>query len=120
MDSTTKGQAQSSSESAPVDKDQPSDLAKSLAASIPEYLLSLAHEPSVGLHYVAAHAQSRVAPTLAKSSKQMEQRTTTMNNLALDVRDAIAVVKEDMPSAEQNLKDMNEKIEEAIKTLQHN
>lgn len=118
MSSSSKNKASSSKEA--QTQKEPSDLAKALSSTIPDYLLSLAHEPSIGLHYVATHAQARVAPTLARTTKQVEKRTTMINNLTLDVKDAVAVVKDDMPKAERNLKEMNEKIEKAIKTLQQN
>lgn len=78
---------------------RPPLLANRLSSSLPQYLVTVAHESSVGLHFVAVHAQSRAAPALANAARTLDvQKTTTTTNL-LDLRDANSVVKRDLAAA---------------------
>lgn len=81
----------------------PSNLAKSMSSALPQYLTNLAHEPSVGLHYLATHAQARAAPTLANAIQQLDHRAGMMGTTLLDVRDATAVLSVHMPEANETL-----------------
>lgn len=94
-----------------------SDTARNLSTTIPNYLVNLAHEPSVGLHYLATHAQTRVAPSLSQVTGQLKHRTTTVSNLSLDVNDATTVITEDMPAAQKTISRISYNIEAALASL---
>ena len=67
-------------------------LANRLSRTVPQYLVRLAHEPSVGLHYVALHAQSRAAPGLTNIMNNMEIRRGKLSEAILDTRDAAETI----------------------------
>lgn len=96
----------------------PAYLANRLSSSVPQYLVHLAHEPSIGLHYTATHAQQRAAPALAKTHSQITHRTNKLSALMLDVKDAHTMVTTQVKDATNKLAEMSSLLDESIKELQ--
>lgn len=68
-----------------------------LSRTLPSQAVRLAHEPLVGLHYLASHSQQRTSPTLAaitRANGQAIAEITEATHDARDVSDAIAELKD--------------------------
>lgn len=89
-----------------------------LAETLPQYLVRLAHEPSVGLHYLASHAQSRAAPALVGISRSTAQRRGTQSEAVLDARDAADMLREHGPPSSAALGRIAASLQDSTKTLQ--
>lgn len=60
--------------------------AERLSQTIPQLLVHLTEEPSLGLHFVCAHAQDRAVPTLVATKASLRDRTTIARDAALDAK----------------------------------
>lgn len=69
-----------------------------ISRALPQYLVRLAHEPSIGLHFLASHAQSRAAPSLAHITRSTYQHRATQSEAILDTRDAQEMLLQHGPS----------------------
>lgn len=95
-------------------------LAQRLSTTLPQYLVSLAHEPSVGLYFLCAHAQARAAPALASVTDHAKKRGSSIGTTSLDVEDAIATLQDGVVSAEKMLKSVLSELNEACELLSQN
>lgn len=95
----------------------PTQLANRLSSSVPQYLVNLAHEPSIGLHFAATHAQQRAAPTIAKLSNHVEHRTSNLSGLTLDVRDANTMLETQVADAQKTLDSISTMLNEISAAL---
>lgn len=92
-------------------------LAQRISTNLPQYLVSLAHEPSVGLYFLCTHAKARAAPALASTTEQVKKRSVTISTTSLDVKDAVVTLRDGMVSAEKLLKSVQNEISEASQLL---
>lgn len=95
-------------------KERATDVAKNMSTALPNYLVNLAHEPSVGLHYLSTHAKSRVAPCLAHTTRQLQHRTATLTTMLLDATDATTTLNTHMSDAQETLSRISENTESAL------
>lgn len=70
----------------------PPTLATRLSRTLPHHLVRLAHEPSVGLHFLAAHSHNRSTPALATTHKTLNGRTALLEHASLTARDALDMI----------------------------
>lgn len=89
-----------------------------LSQTLPQYLVRLAHEPSVGLHFLASHAQSRAVPALAAISRSATQRRGAQSEAVLDARDAADMLRQHGPSASAALQRIVASLQDSTNTLQ--
>ncbi|CAN8072812.1 unnamed protein product [Agarophyton chilense] len=78
-------------------------LSSRLSRTVPQYIVRLTHEPSIGLHFVVRHAQSRTAPALTGISQVLRRRSREISIAVIDATDACAILGEDMTKASETL-----------------
>lgn len=92
-------------------------LAQRLSTTLPQYLIGLAHEPSVGLYFLCTHAKARAAPALVSVAEHAKKRTSSIATTSLDVEDAIASLQDGVVSAEKMLNSIHSELNEACELL---
>ncbi len=86
--------------------------AETLSQKIPQLLVHLAKEPSLGLHFVCAHAKTRAVPALVQLRATLRKRTTEAGDMALDSKFAAESLSTDLGPAIASLRKLTDTVAE--------
>lgn len=86
--------------------------AETLSQKIPHLLVHLAKEPSLGLHFVCAHAKTRAVPTLVQLRTTLRKRTVEAGDMALDAKFTADSLRTDLGPAIASLRKLTDIVAE--------
>ena len=88
-----------------------------LARVLPHYLVRLAHEPTMGLHFVASHVRSRGVLVMAQIAKRLEKESNALAQVSGDAQFASQALRAHGSAATDTLRKMRMRVERLTKVI---
>lgn len=85
-----------------------------LPFTVPQYLVRLTHEPVIGLHFVAAHAQKRAVPGVVAVRNAMNAQASNLREVALDAKYTSESLQNDLEASLRSMQRTARLVREAL------
>ena len=77
-----------------------------ICESLPKLLLSLANEPTIGLHFIASHINKRGSSATIRITERVRKNSITLNEAAADMNFASAALGANVNETKATLENM--------------